>query len=151
MSERLPQILAHWVLAGSVCLLAPACLSGSMNRVDRQGQPTAEHLEACVPGQSSMTECLEALGAPLVVRPYKKNSIELIWGWQRSRFWSLTLSVPIADRGDSSLSFARGMQGAHGLTLRFDAQGRLFERREGRLKDLLQSLRPPNNGLPETW
>ncbi|MEZ5975356.1 MAG: hypothetical protein R3E96_11100 [Planctomycetota bacterium] len=66
----MPQILAHWVPAGSVCLLAPACLSGSMNR-DVQGRPTAEHLRRGS-WADLMTECLEALGAPLVVRPYKK-------------------------------------------------------------------------------
>ncbi|HPF14128.1 MAG TPA: hypothetical protein PLJ12_07655, partial [Planctomycetota bacterium] len=112
------------------------------SREDRQTPPSEAVLELLQPGQSDLQTCLDALGAPLVVRA-RGEETELIWGWQRTGGWSLTFRLPLADRGgDGNFSYAESKRGGRGVTLRFDREEQLVARNEGRLADLIDVQRP---------
>ena len=56
-------------------LLSGGCLSGTYNRIDIQRAPTEAELEPLVPGESDLDACLDALGAPLVVRELRDGAV----------------------------------------------------------------------------
>ena len=78
-------MIERWFVALVLAVATSACITGSYEREDRQSMPTPASVQALVPG-TSLQACLDALGAPLVVRA-RGVEAELIWGWQRSKGW----------------------------------------------------------------
>jgi len=113
--------------------LLSGCLSGQRTTW-RTHQAPAAHL-ALEPGEADLTSCLDALGAPLVVREHGAGAM-LAWGWSRESLWGLTLSVPI-DATRASFTYQRATAGLEGLVLLFDEAWTLTSIREGRLAEVL--------------
>ncbi|MFT4648776.1 MAG: hypothetical protein ACI9X4_002008 [Glaciecola sp.] len=120
----------------------PACISGEFDRVDIGHQPAQAQFYGLRVGESSMQQCIEALGAPIVVRESGVGA-DLVWGWERNSGFGVTTSVPIGQGGSANLSYAAGARGAHGWTLKFDKDWLLVSMREGRLKELLEMSSQP--------
>ncbi len=118
-----------------------ACITGRFSRQDDQTPPAPEALAELENSGLSLDRCLQMLGAPLVVRELG-DGIELIYGWQRTKGWSTTISLPLVKRGSSSVTYGQARLGAQGLTLRFDGDWVLTGSRRGSLRDLIDSLKP---------
>lgn len=89
------------------------------------------------PGQASLEQCLDTLGAPLYVREHV-GGLMLAWGWADERRWGLSLSVP-ADSNSASFTYRRTDEGLEGLVLLFDEGLNLTTIRRGRLAEVLAS------------
>lgn len=87
------------------------------------------------PGEANLTECLDALGAPLHVREHGDGAV-LVWGWAREAGWGARVSVPVEGRS-ASFSYESRSEGMEGLALFFDADWTLTAIRTGRLADVL--------------
>jgi hypothetical protein len=120
----------------------PACISGEFDRVDIGHQPTQDQFDGLRVGESSMQQCLEALGAPRAVRESGAGA-DLVWGWERNSGFGVTTSIPIGQGGSANLAYAKGARGARGWTLKFDKDWLLVSMREGRLQELLEMSSQP--------
>ncbi len=123
-------------------LMLPACVSGRFTRVDRGGEIVPIQLEGLAVNESSMQQCIDALGAPLVVREYLDGA-DLIWGWERNSGFSTTATIPLGNARSASMAYGESSAAAQGWTLRFDSDWKLVDKRHGSLNDLLTSKSPP--------
>ncbi len=80
--------LASGLLA--LAALASGCVSGSYNRNRILSEPAEAAYEALVAGESDLGDCLEALGAPLIVQELDLGAV-MAWGWTKDRGYRLPL------------------------------------------------------------
>ncbi len=97
-----------------------------------------------VPGESSLQDCLDALGAPHVVQEYRVHGMSMAWGWTDEVGWGADVSYgfdesPLA----ASFSWDSVDRFVAGLVLFFDAELKLETVRRGSLADILPQRRPP--------
>jgi hypothetical protein len=105
------------------CLIAPACVTGSYDRVSVDEPIYAEQLAALRPGTDDLTQCLAALGAPHRVLEYQVGSdlqsgMALVWVWREDAGWGIEVTVQPSGVSEE----ASGSTGAPGtaLTLAID-------------------------------
>ena len=124
------------------CLLLGSCLSWTYVHINRNEPLRSEDINQLHPGSSKLSDCLAALGAPLMVWPMD-HGLALAWGWQEQVDWGLDISVPLADYVDASLSYDSSYANLPGLALFLDESLVLQSIRRGQLRELKQSSRAP--------
>ena len=119
---RAALLLAPLLLPAAGC----AAVDWRSARVDRPPDlDSAQRLEV---GTSTLTECLELLGAPTeVLEAETDEGWVLTWAWARSRGWGASVSLPLSDAVNASLNWRDDATGAHRLQLRFAPDGTLSE------------------------
>lgn len=125
------------LLALAAALLAGGCLQFQLER-DNQLRPVREeHVARLVPGESTLGECLDALGAPLFVRERQTYGAELAYGWFKQWDWGLTVSMPVTDQFSASFNYDEVDAKLRGVVLLFDEDWKLEVVRTGFLRDLV--------------
>ncbi len=126
-----------WRLLAAALLLAPGCLTGSMRRDSRFEPLPRGSLRALQIGASDLGDVLSSLGAPLWVWETAGDGMATAYGWHKERGWSLTLSVPVTQQLNATLSYDDLDADLTGVVLFFDAERELVALRRGRLRDLV--------------
>jgi hypothetical protein len=126
--------MSHAARCRAALLLAPlllpaagcAAIDWRSARIDLP--PDLDAAQCLEVGTSTLTECLELLGAPNeVLEAETDEGWVLTWAWTRSRGWGASVSLPISDSFNASLNWQDDSTGAHRLQLRFAADGTLSE------------------------
>ncbi len=117
-------------------LLCAGCLSLSWTRASSAFPPAPAAVAQISIGESTLTECLERLGAPLLVEEYGPG-MALYWGWTRQSGWGLRVTVPITDSRSASVSYDDVDLDLEALLITFDAERRVEMMQYGRLADLV--------------
>ncbi len=135
---RLPVILAAGLLA-----LLPGCLTLRHETFESFAPPRPGVLASLEAEASTLGDCLDALGAPLLVLEDGDRSA-LAWGWQHQKSWFVSVSVPLLEGLNSSVSYNSFVLRLHGVMAFFDADQRLVELRRGYLNELVdgRQVRP---------
>jgi hypothetical protein len=81
-------------LAAAALLALPACVTGSYERVRQQEPVSEEQLAGLQPGQATLGDCLQRLGAPWRVLEYDVDAdgvagAALLWTWQDAAGWGI--------------------------------------------------------------
>ena len=121
-------------------LFLAGCVSVSWTR-DRRHEPLPKGaIPALEPGRSTLSECLETLGAPLYVWEYKGDGAALAWGWSDENSKGISVSVPVYEQASASLSYDDAKEKLKGAVLLFDRDLVLEDVRRGCLRDLQRDL-----------
>ena len=126
----------------------PGCLTINMTRVASERAPEIETVATLVEGESDLTQCLAALGAPLEVQELEEGAV-LGWGWRKARFFGVNVSFPLSRDFSGSVRYNRTGDDVQGLVLFFDDAWTLRRIRRGYLRDLLRSARSRPNLVEE--
>ena len=119
-----------------------ACLSGCLSaRLEHTTQDVEPRVEGSLhAGSSNLEECLEGLGAPLLVREHLDGAL-LAWGWSDERAFGLNLSIPVARAASANLGYNRNFEGLRGLVLLFDETWIMQSMHRGYLAEILPEER----------
>jgi hypothetical protein len=127
----------------ALVLSTSSCLNFSYQRMVHLRAPEAQAVASLTPGRAQLQECLDQLGAPLIVKETSRGTA-MAWGWFEAQAWNLSVSAPLGDNS-GSISFESVDGRMRGLLLLFDRDWRLLELREGFLRNLgtdLERRRP---------
>lgn len=114
------------------------CLSARLDHTTQHAEPRVEgSLHA---RSSNLQECLEELGAPLLVREHMDGAL-LAWGWADERAFGLNLSIPVARSVSANLGYNRSFEGMRGLVLFFDEAWIMQGMHRGYLAEILPEER----------
>ena len=134
--------------AGAAAAIVASLLSGCLSFVwsrDRAYQPLPQgSLADLEVGQTTLSLCLERLGAPLYVWEYKGDGAALAWGYQDDNTKRISFSIPI-NRGRASVSYGDIAARLKGAVLLFDRGLVLEQVKEGYLRTIrgdLERARP---------
>jgi hypothetical protein len=112
------------------------CLTFTWEREMRDAAHPPSATDDLRPGEASLTQCLECLGAPLYVWEYKQGGMALAWGWLDSDDKGVSVSVPITESYSASFSYDRIDARMRGVVLLFDEDLTLELAQRGYLRDL---------------
>ena len=136
---RAAPVLARGLLAVALSLGLSGCLSFVWSR-DRLHQPLPEgSLENLEIGRTTLSACLDRLGAPLYVWEYKGDGAALAWGYRDENSRRIAFSVPIS-RFRASVSYDDIAARLKGAVLLFDGGLVLEQVKEGYLRDISGEL-----------
>ncbi len=141
VQQALPLLLAA---------LAAGCVQGAYNRATVDEPLRPEWLAELRPGQDSLGDCLQRLGAPHRVFEYAveadgRSGMALLWVWRDIAGFGIDVSGGTKEVS-GSVSFDLGDAELPGCVLWFDAELRLQQWRTGTLGDLL-----PGRARPSAW
>jgi hypothetical protein len=94
-----------WIAAGLLTWICTACVSFRFERTSVNVPPRAGAVEGLKPGESSLEQCLQQLGAPLYVWEYQGSGAALAWGWELTHARGVTLSVPLEESSITAGSY----------------------------------------------
>ena len=117
-------------------LALASCVSFGWSRDRRHAPPPAGAIGTLAPGQSTLAECLDTLGAPLYVWEYKGEGAALAWGWNDERQKGVSVSIPLYEQAYASLSYDDERARLRGVVLLFGRDLVLEQVRKGWLRDL---------------
>jgi hypothetical protein len=117
-------------------LLCASCITLSWERNSSYRSPAGEAVTQLTVGKATLKDCLDALGAPLIVDEYGPGMV-LYWGWSRQSGWNLSGRVPVSESASASLSYGEIDLNLNALMITFEADMRVEMLRYGRLADLL--------------
>lgn len=131
-------------LAPLIALGASSCVSFRWDRASVNSPVGDEVLAGLRPGASTLAECLDALGAPVLVWEEPRGAA-LAWGWSYSVTRAVSVSVPVARGASVSASYDDVARDLHGVVLFFDEAWTLRDVRRGYLEALRRTerARPP--------
>ena len=135
-----------------LALLAASCVQFSWERNSRYGPVSSAALAALRPGESDLTQCLSAFGAPLWVWEDVeggRSGAALAWGWVGERDLGVRVSVPVSHGLAASVDYDRIDRRMKGVVLFFDEGWTLVRWRTGMLRDLSHEVRRPPAALEE--
>lgn len=135
----LPRTLAGLALA----LLCASCVTYDYDRFRRYEESPPEAYAALVPGESDLTDVLDALGAPVSVWEPRPGSLALVWTWVDRTIWGFSASAPMSDVVDASFSWRDTNEDDEGLLLVFDEEWRLESIARGLVGEVLRDMRRP--------
>ncbi len=129
--------LALWMCLSAILLLS-SCVNVSWFR-DRSHAPISEKAtQSFTPGQTNMQDCLNKLGAPILVIPGALDSLDLLWVWNDKASWEISVSFNIISRVSTSVRYSSTDASMDALRLRFDKNFVLTQARRGQIRDLVQ-------------
>jgi hypothetical protein len=132
------------LLAGLVLLMPlSSCLTGNLMRIQRNDVVPAGASADWVIGATTLTECLDQLGAPLDVWAEPNGGILMAWYGSDNSGWSLTFSAPVGQALDVSASYTDVQEGDEGVVLFFDADLNLTRWVEGKVAVLVREKARP--------
>jgi hypothetical protein len=126
-------------------LLAPlaSCVTGNFGRTQRYEVVPEGVASNWVLGATTLTECLDQLGAPIDVWAAPDGQVLMAWYGSDDKGWSVTISVPVGRAADLSASYADMQDGDEGVVLFFDKDFRLVRWVEGKVADLVREKARP--------
>ena len=127
-------------LAAAALLSCGGCVIYQRQRVDEPVPAAA--LVGLAPG-STLAECLQRLGAPARVFPYRTDGAALLWAWSDHDGWSIRVSLPLQDQLSATFDLDLDDTVSTGCLLWFDGELRLQRWRSGRLGELLPARTRP--------
>jgi hypothetical protein len=137
---RSTAILAALRVAG-LCFLS-GCVSFVWTRDRSFQKPPEGALDGLEIGKSTMSDCLERLGAPLYVWEYKGDGAALAWGSADEDSKRVAITIPLQTRWQPSFSYADADARLRGPVLFFDKTFVLEGFQTGCLRDVrLQTMR----------
>ena len=117
-------------------LALASCVSFGWSRDRRHAPPPAGAIGTLAPGRSTLSECLDTLGAPLYVWEYKGDGAALAWGWNDERQKGVSVSIPLYEQTSASVSYDDERAKLRGAVLLFGRDLVLEQVRKGWLRDL---------------
>ena len=143
------------LLTCCLVLFCTACIRVQWTR-DSRFTPIPGTAEAgLVPGSSDLTQCLDALGAPLWVLEQSvegKNGALLAWGWFEADDIGVRASYSFGRFASASFDYRQVDEGMRGLVAVFDENWVLVRLERGKLRDLTTEtgiVRSTTQVLPE--
>ena len=135
----------NFKLLPGLLLLVPlaSCLTGNLMRIQRNDVVASNASAGWVAGSTTMTECLDQLGAPLDVWADADGGILMAWYGSDNTGWSLTFTVPVGRALDVSASYSDVQDGDEGVVLFFDKDLNLVRWVEGKIADLVREKARP--------
>lgn len=132
------------ILAAGCMLLctSTSCLRVQWSKKWREEPVAVARENALRVDSSRLTEVIDTLGAPQIVRPAIRDGMWLIWAWAKTGGWSLRLSIPIRV-SDVSFTWEQNSDAFLGLAIRLDKDLVLRELRRGVLSSLLKGAVDP--------
>ncbi len=112
------------------------CLSFTWERQRAFFEPPADAVATITTGSSTLQDCIERLGAPLLVEEYGEG-MALYWGWTRDRNRGISVSIPLSESYNASVSYADADLARNGLLVVLDRDLVVELHRYGRLADLV--------------
>jgi hypothetical protein len=128
-------------LALGSCFFA-SCISAEFNRNSELIPINPAAMQPLIVGESTLTECLAALGAPLHVWEIDTGAC-LAWYWIDKSDWGVTLAVPASDAISANLSYGESSEDIEGLVLFFDNDWTLTSKRTGLISEIVPARRRP--------
>ena len=135
--ERCP--LGPLALAALLAPLLGGCIELGYDRVVALMPVPEEDYEGLVPGESTLTDCLEQLGAPTRVTEVRGGAA-LAWTWLKSTGWNVAASIPLTDSFSGSVTFVERDERVRGVLLLFDERWVLTSVKRGLMRDLEREL-----------
>jgi len=127
--------------AALVAAFGASCVTVDLDRF-RRYEPVEDVAWAnLVPGEADLSDCLEALGAPLRVWEPRPGALALAWVWVDRADWGLSVAVPTGEAVDASFSYRDVSASDEGLLLVFDETWRLESIERGQVSDVLEGAR----------
>ncbi len=139
------------IAALAVLPLASGCVTFGWEREVRDVAHSASTLDELRPGDASLSQCLDRLGAPLYVWEYKRDGMALAWGWLDNDQKGFSVSVPLAEYLSASFSYDQIDARMRGIVLLFDENLTLELAQRGYLRDLSLAYarrRPADTSTP---
>ena len=99
-------------------------------------------MQPLIVGESTLTECIAALGAPLHVWEIDTGAC-LAWYWIDKSDWGVTLAVTASDAISANLSYGESSEDIEGLVLFFDNYWTLTSKRTGLISEIVPASRRP--------
>lgn len=132
------------VLAPLLAIGVSSCVSFRWDRASVNSPISKATIARLEPGKSSLSECLDVLGAPVIVWERPRGAA-LAWGWSYAVTRGITLSVPLDRGGSLSASYDDVANKLRGVVLFFDEGWTLRDVRRGYLEELRRTgrARPP--------
>lgn len=130
-----------------LALVCASCISGNYVRFDVEVPPDPVAIAKLVPGQSTLGECLDGLGAPLVVRELGTGAV-LAWGARRDVGWNISANIPVGRVGNANFRYSQQRDSLKGVVLFFDADWTLVRFEEGWLGKILPNAKPRPQEIP---
>ena len=120
-----------------------SCVTGSYQREIELERIAASRAAGLEPGQSDLSDCLDALGAPSYVWEYRGDGLALGYAWLHRKGWGVGVSYAVADYASASFNYDSLGSNTKGYLLTFDAEWKLTAVRKGYLRDLtIEFARP---------
>lgn len=119
-----------------LALVAASCVQVGWNRESALEPIEPEQVEALVPGEADLGDCLDALGAPVAVWEYQVDGLALAWAWRSLLNHNVSVSVPVTDQTSASYSYTRIGVDVPAWLLLFDGDWELVEVRRANLSEL---------------
>jgi hypothetical protein len=138
----MPRLLTTLALA----LACASCLQVNWRQESRHSPVDPAATATLAAGETELSACLDALGAPLWVYEHEvegRTGAVLAWGWLDTRDLGWRVSVPLYRGVSASLDVDRIDQRMRGVVLFFDEDWVLSAWREGLLVDLTYAVRRP--------
>jgi hypothetical protein len=132
--------LKSYALAGALALTS-SCVSGDLARKSINEYVSPGAGDGWAQGQTSLTECLDQLGAPNAVWAGAGVEVGMAWYGSDVLAWGASVSVPTGQLVDASASFADIRNGALGIVASFDPDWLLVDWAEGNIADLVRTRR----------
>lgn len=112
-------------------LLLSACAGVNFQHVRTGTAPDVRGSRGLQPGESTLTDCLALLGAPVAVELDERGDGRVLtWEWEHVHGWGFFVSVPLSDLVAASLDYDRMGRDPTRLRLIFDENWVLVERIE---------------------
>ena len=125
----------------TLACLAASCVQLRWDKVNRYTPVEPEAVRQLEPGTARLEDCLDRLGAPIVVLETENgDGAVLLYVWQRENNRGFGISVPVSDFGSADFDYDQLQTRGSGAMLFFDADWTLSEVREGPLLDLTDDL-----------
>ena len=118
-------------------LALSSCISVDWTRRRQFVEPEPAVIEALQPGESTLEDCLAALGAPLWVTEVSQEERALSWGYRNTLDVGVRLSIPLSRGPNPSFQVDRIDSDLEGLVLFFDRDWVLLRQRTGLLNEAL--------------
>lgn len=128
---RTRAVAAAAALALGAAVSLPACAGLSFQQIRAGTAPDVRGSRGLKPGESTLTDCLALLGAPVAVDLDERGSGRVLtWEWEEVFGWGFFVSVPLSDLVAASLDYDRMGRDPDRLRLIFDDNWVLIERVE---------------------
>jgi len=141
---------ARWAYLTLVAFLLEGCVQFNWSRVSRNTPIGVKVLAQLEPGTSELTECLQRMGAPLLVLETDDGQgAILLYVWHTENNRGFRVSLPVSEYASADFDYDLLHTKAKGAMLFFDGDWLLRSVREGQLLDLTNDLQRRRPALME--
>jgi hypothetical protein len=141
---RLCRARLSLLAALTAAVFTASCLQVTWVRLRYEEAPPAAALERLEAGNADLTQCFEALGAPVDVWDLGDGRVALAWAFDDTWAWNVSVSAAVERSAPSaSLRYGERWADVPSVVVLIDGEGRVLELRRGRLADVAPQRRRP--------